>query len=181
MVNFLILIKVMKFKWSKVLLIAGAMAVLSACGGNDSSREDNNTPIANGSATGGSGQMTAPEPAVDVNAKNPSKGVGRFTDVKLTKLNEEMAEKGEQLFQMKCSACHKLTDQKLVGPGLKGITAIRTPEWIMNMITNPAEMTQKDPVAKALLEQNLTQMSVQVTDEEAREIMEYLRKNDGGE
>jgi hypothetical protein len=68
----------------------------------------------------------------------------------------------------------------LIGPGLKGITKIRTPEWIMNMITNPDQMTQQDPVAEALLVQfNHTQMTNQgLTDEEAREVLEFFRQND---
>ncbi|MNZ88187.1 Cytochrome c2 iso-2 [compost metagenome] len=91
-----------------------------------------------------------------------------------------MATKGKSVFEAKCSACHKTDDQKIVGPGLKGVTERRTPEWIMNMITNPEEMTKKDPVAKALLEEHLTQMTFQnVTDDEARDILEYLRQNDG--
>ena len=28
---------------------------------------------------------------------------------------------------------------------------MRTPEWIMNMILNPTEMVEKDPLAKELL------------------------------
>jgi cytochrome c551/c552 len=90
-----------------------------------------------------------------------------------------MAEKGQAVFAAKCVACHKTTDQKIVGPGLKGVTERRTPEWIMNQITNPLEMEQKDPVGKALLEKHLTQMTFQnVTDDESRQILEFLRKND---
>ena len=77
-----------------------------------------------------------------------------------------------------CSACHKL-DQRYVGPALTGVTKRRTPEWIMNMILNPQEMTQKDPIAKDLLATHFTQMSFQnVTQEEARAILEFFRQND---
>jgi len=170
----------MKQKLSIPVLIFGIIAGLYSCGGTSTSADNSaSAPIANGAASNSASQATeAPAATIDVNAKSDDKGVGKFTNVPVGPLNKEMAEKGEKLFGMKCSACHKTTDQKVVGPGLKGITAIRTPEWIMNMITNPAEMTQKDPIAKVLLEQNLTQMSVQVTDDEARQIMEYLREND---
>jgi hypothetical protein len=47
------------------------------------------------------------------------------------------------------------------------------------MITNPEEMTKKDPVAKALFEKHLVQMTFQnVSDDETRQILEFLRKND---
>jgi hypothetical protein len=50
----------------------------------------------------------------------------------------------------------------------------------MNMILNPTEMTQKDPQAKALLAEHLTQMTNQnVEEKDARALLEYLRQNDG--
>jgi hypothetical protein len=66
-----------------------------------------------------------------------------------------------------------------VGPALKDVTNRRKPEWIMNMIMNPAEMTQKDPTAKSLLGEYMTQMANQNVDEKgARAILEYFRTND---
>ena len=77
-------------------------------------------------------------------------------------------------------ACHKLTDEKLVGPGWKGVTDRRTPEYIMNFVTNTDEMLNKDPNAKALLEVCMVRMPNQnLTDDEAREMLEFMRKNDG--
>jgi mono/diheme cytochrome c family protein len=137
-----------------------------------------------GSGTQSSTDSTAAAPSVttadiDPAAKSDSKGVGRFTSVPLNAIDPAMAEKGQVVFAAKCSACHKVTDQKVVGPGLLGVTKRRTPEWIMNQITNPAEMEQKDPVGQALLAKHLTQMTFQnVTDDETRQILEYLRKND---
>jgi cytochrome c1 len=47
------------------------------------------------------------------------------------------------------------------------------------MMTNPVEMTQKDPTAKELLAEHLTQMTFQdVSDDQAKQILEYLREND---
>jgi hypothetical protein len=47
----------------------------------------------------------------------------------------------------------------------------------MNMILNPEEMIQKDPIAKKLLvESNLAPMANQhLTEAEARKILEYFR------
>lgn len=141
-------------------------------------------------ACGGSGQQSATQgdstssantttADIDPAAKSESKGVGRFTAVSLGAIDPAMAAKGQAVFTAKCSACHKVTDQKVVGPGLLGVTKRRTPEWIMNQITNPVEMEQKDPVGQALLAKHLTQMTFQnVTDDETRQILEYLRQND---
>ena len=107
-----------------------------------------------------------------------SKGIGPITSVDLGAIDSSLADKGKKHFEAKCSACHKF-EEKVVGPGLQDVTLRRTPEWIMNMILNPVEMTQKDPIAKSLLEEHLTQMTFQnIQESEAREILEYLRKMD---
>lgn len=108
-----------------------------------------------------------------------SKGVGPVRNVHLGPLDKSMAEKGKAAFEQKCAACHRF-EERFVGPPLKGVTGRRSPEWIMNMILNPVEMTQKDPAAKELLGTYLTQMTYQnVSEEEARAILEYFREIDG--
>jgi hypothetical protein len=73
-----------------------------------------------------------------------------------------------------------LTDEKLVGPGWKGVTKQRKPEWIMNMITNVDMMLEKDPAAQKLLEECLVRMPNQnLTTDEARKVLEFQRSNDG--
>ena len=80
---------------------------------------------------------------------------------------------------MKCTSCHKTTDERLVGPGWKGVTTRRTPEWIMNFITNPDPMIDKDPEVQAQLELCLVRMPNQsLSDAEARNILEFMRKLD---
>lgn len=159
----------MKSILTALMLCAGVF--LYSCGGSSTSNNEDSTEAKTENKGG----------AIDVNAYSDSKGVGKFTDVKVgSSIDQEMAQKGQEVFQTKCTACHMATDQKLIGPGLKGITKIRTPAWIMNMITNPDEMTHKDPVAQALLEEfNQTQMTNQgLTDQEAREVLEFFRQND---
>lgn len=110
-----------------------------------------------------------------------SKGIGRFKDVKLSHpVDEAMATKGQAIFSAKCFACHKLTTEKLVGPGWKGITDRRSPEWVMNFITNTQVMLDRDLIAQADLVTCLVRMPNQdLTDEQARNILEFMRKNDG--
>ncbi|MEX0813814.1 MAG: cytochrome c [Chitinophagales bacterium] len=108
------------------------------------------------------------------------KGIGEIKQVELTdELDEAMIKVGKSIYDMKCASCHKLTDQRVVGPGFQGITNRRKPEWIMNMITNVDVMLEKDPTAQALLEECLTRMPNQnVSVGDARQILEFFRKND---
>ncbi len=112
---------------------------------------------------------------------NPKRGEGKFTHVEVSPgLNKPMAEAGEKIYKVKCSACHKLTDEKLVGPGWKGVTIRQSAEWIMNFVTNTDEMINKDPKAQAMLEICMVRMPNQnLSDEDARNIYEFMRKNDG--
>lgn len=97
-----------------------------------------------------------------------------------TPLNAEWVSTGKNVYDMKCQSCHKLTDEKLVGPGWHGVTKRRTPEWIMNMITNVDMMLEKDPAAQKLLEECLVRMPNQnLTTDEARAVLEFQRSNDG--
>lgn len=95
-------------------------------------------------------------------------------------LNQDWVKGGENIYNLKCLACHKLTEEKLVGPGWKGVTKNRKPSWIINMITNVDMMLATDPEAQKLLEQCLVRMPNQnVSKEESRQILEFMRKNDG--
>lgn len=120
------------------------------------------------------GEKTEETPASNAG----SKGIGPVSSVTIGALDQAMADRGKKQFEAKCSACHKF-EEKVVGPALQDVTLRRTPEWIMNMILNPVEMTQKDPIGQELLGEHLVQMTFQnVKEEEAREILEYFRKMD---
>ena len=118
------------------------------------------------------------EKPVDLNDPMQNKGIGPVKSLPLPQLiNVTMAKEGEELFKIKCTACHKI-EQKYIGPALKGVTERRTPEWIMNMILNPEQMVKEDPIAKQLLATHLSPMANQhLTEQEARKILEYFRQN----
>jgi len=95
-------------------------------------------------------------------------------------LNAEWVTNGKSTYELKCQSCHRLTEVKLVGPGWKDVTKRRTPLWIMNMITNVDMMLEKDPEAQKLLELCLVRMPNQnITTDEARQVLEFMRSNDG--
>ncbi|MBI3629903.1 MAG: c-type cytochrome [Candidatus Rokubacteria bacterium] len=118
----------------------------------------------------------APIPGETVAA--PSKGVGPVKQVKLGPIDPARVERGKQVFEQKCTACHKF-EERYVGPALGGVTGRRSPEWIMNMILNPQGMLEKDPTAKDLLAEYFTPMTFQnVTEADARAILELARSVD---
>jgi mono/diheme cytochrome c family protein len=95
-------------------------------------------------------------------------------------LDKAMAASGRKSFDIKCASCHKLTEERLVGPGWAKVTERRTPVWIMNFLTNVDEMIDKDPAAQAMLEICLVRMPNQnIEDKEARDLLEFMRENDG--
>jgi hypothetical protein len=95
-------------------------------------------------------------------------------------LNAQWIAEGKSIYDVKCSACHKLSTEKLIGPGWKGVTQRRKPEWIVNMITNVDMMLEQDPEAQRLLEECIVRMPNQnLTLNEARSVLEFMRNNDG--
>ena len=118
-------------------------------------------------------KSAAPEPKVST---NDGKGIGEIKSVTLNDpLDQDMIKRGKGIYDMKCAACHRTTAMRVVGPGFKGVTDRRKPEWIMNMITNVETMLEKDPDAQALLEECLTRMPNQnVTVGDARDVLEFF-------
>jgi len=112
---------------------------------------------------------------------DPTKGIGSVKNVTMNSpLDQERVKRGLAVYEMKCSACHKLTDQRIVGPGWQDVTKKRKPEWIMNMITNVDIMLEKDEEAQKLLELCLMRMPNQnMSIGDARDVLEFMRQNDG--
>lgn len=148
-----------KINW---YILIGALFYLVSCASESKKTE---------SAEPGDGTTTE-APAVS------DKGIGPVQSLTLGALDESMANNGKTIFEAKCVACHKF-DVKVVGPPMAGITKRRKPEWIMNMILNPTEMTMKDPVARELLATYIATMANQnLTQDDARAVLEYFRSYD---
>jgi len=143
--------------------------LISACGGSNNEAGTVNEPPPQ--------SMIADEPADD------GKGIGEVKNVELNDpLKPELVEQGKGIYELKCAACHKLTDQRVVGPGWAGVTERRKPEWIMNMVMNVDVMLAEDPTAQKLLEECLTRMPNQnISREDSRALLEYMYANDGHE
>lgn len=156
----------------KLFILLSFISLIAACGGSK-------TPEANT----GTNPYSSGEPAAGTPEYDPNRGLGKWTAENVAlgaTLDATMSEAGEKIQAVKCMSCHKLSEEKLVGPGWKGVTQRRTGEWIMNFITNPDPMIDKDPAVQAQLELCLVRMPNQnLADTEARQILEFMRKNDG--
>lgn len=153
----------------KILFSSCLSIIMAACGGSEGGKSQSSKP--DEEKPGSAGETATAD----------SKGIGKFTKVEISSaLDAGMADAGQKIYDVKCAACHKLTDEKLVGPGWKGVTSRRTPEWVMNFATNVDEMLAKDPQAQAQLEICLVRMPNQnLTDDDARHVLEFMRRNDG--
>ena len=157
------------------LLALIAFVVFSSCGGSDSNKNEAATSTENANTTAPADTQSTAGNATE------SKGLGKFQNVELTHpLDQKMVAGGKSVYDVKCGSCHKLSEEKLVGPGWKGVTDRRTPEWIMNFVTNTEEMLNKDAAAKNLYEICLVKMPNQnLSDDDARHVLEFMRNNDG--
>ena len=91
------------------------------------------------------------------------------------------AEKGKALFSNNCAQCHAVTNEVVVGPGLKGVQQ-RTPgkEWLHKWIRNSsAVVASGDPYAVSVYNKfNKTQMSSfpNLTDGDIDGILAYIEQ-----
>jgi hypothetical protein len=125
-------------------------------------------------------------PPVDITELSKNQPETHGTEIKESEitlsnpLNTDWVSGGKVIYELKCQSCHKLTEEKLVGPGWKDVTKRRKPVWIMNMVTNVDMMLESDAEAQKLLELCMVRMPNQnIMMEDARKILEYMRSNDG--
>ena len=103
-------------------------------------------------------------------------GIGPITEkLELGELDLEKAERGQQIFQSICVACHNL-DAVISGPRLRNVADRREPEFIINYILNPREMSQKHPVGQELSQSYAgAKTDLGLNREEALDVLEFLR------
>lgn len=171
----------MKSKALSLMLLSGCLTLVS-CGDKSAKPVSEESVITNERKveTTSSTPSSTATPAADAPASERidlvNKGKGPIKTLMLGDIDQAMAAKGQEVFKNMCTACHK-TDKKFIGPAPKGILERRTPEWVMNMILNPENMIENDPLAQDLIKEfNGAPMANQnLTEEEARAVLEYFR------
>lgn len=159
----------------KQLSILFIALLLFNCGGEEKKKES--TKIKIGSQTTEKKAVTKTTTKASESVDLSNRGIGPIKSLTLpAEIDQAMAANGKEIYKKMCTACHR-PNKKFIGPAQKGVLERRTPEWIMNMILNPEEMVQKDPLAKKLLiEFNGSPMANQnLTEQEARAVLEYFR------
>ena len=84
---------------------------------------------------------------------------------------------GEKLFKQNCTACHMITDARLVGPGLKGVTDKYEREWLIKWIRNSQAFIKSgdERAIKVWEEYNKVAMaSYDFSDQEFSDLLAYL-------
>lgn len=153
----------MKEKLISLLILCSMTVWMTSCGGE--SKVENVK------------SNTVEQPTDPMANWKSNNGVGPIKSLELpTSIDQAMASKGLQIFEAKCTACHKI-EKNFIGPSPKGVLSRRTAAWVMNMILNPDVMVVKDPMAKKLMmDFNGAPMANQnLTEEEARQVLEYFR------
>jgi mono/diheme cytochrome c family protein len=146
------------------LLMSALVISISACGGG------------NETSDGPPGASATPPSADGGEASAPAAGLITSADITLGDIDQAMAEKGRGTYDVKCQACHSTGPNRVVGPGWKGITERRQPEWIMNMMLNIDVMLETDPEAQKGLEECLVRMPNQgLSKDQGREVLEFMR------
>jgi cytochrome c len=151
----------MRYGTGRVWATGVFLLTLLACGG-----DGNGAPEA------------APEPSEPgLTAFQAEHGIGPFTtEVTLDgPVDAELARAGEEIFQLYCESCHMM-DERFIGPSLGDVLERRSPTFVLNMIMNPEQMAREHPEGQRMLQEYPLIMPYQnITEEQARALLEYLR------
>ncbi len=164
----------MKLRLTILLAFAVALAYAASvgCGGSKPAEEGSTS-----SETPATTSETAAAPeSSQVLAKSLYDDGPRAFD---SPVDAKAAAAGEKLFTSKgCTVCHHW-GQKFTGPNLEGVTKQRTASWMEHQILDPINMVKTDPISHQLFTEYKLQMTNQgLTPEEAKQVVEYLKKRD---
>lgn len=148
---------------------------LSGCGGGQqsSTTTTENTPAETPPVTSTPAPVeTTAVPAVSPYDSGPRAGASAA--------NATLATTGEGLFRTKgCVTCHTYGKKMPTGPNLQGVTMRRTAEWMQHQIMHPDVMVKTDPITRSLVtEFKVPMTNMQVTEEQAKALIEFLKRED---
>jgi mono/diheme cytochrome c family protein len=94
----------------------------------------------------------------------------------------QTAQEGQQIFEQRCAACHKIGGGKSVGPDLQGVTGRRDLNWVKQFIAEPDKvLAAGDPIAAQLLAEynNVPMPKLGLTQPEVDAVVAYLESAEG--
>ncbi|MEN0005703.1 MAG: hypothetical protein AAF798_16255 [Bacteroidota bacterium] len=174
-----------------LLAIAAGLLLLVSCQ-RDEKKPANTTPITAQPAE----QLKAPPSGVTLtneqieaafaekakqlepNANNTSNEPIELKGVNFQpQVNQFMVNKGQKVFDSKCTSCHNLTAKPYKASGFMGITKRREPVWLMNYMTGvPIDRLNVSGSEKNTLLQCYTRQEGQrLSIPEARDFLELMR------
>lgn len=91
---------------------------------------------------------------------------------------------GKSIFEARCASCHKISNQKLVGPGLANVNKRRDQKWLVKFIRNSQKLIKEgNKLANRLYNQyNQTIMPshTDLSKEEILNVLDYIKKESEG-
>jgi mono/diheme cytochrome c family protein len=106
-------------------------------------------------------------------------GLSSFMSFAQSAPDPALVEKGKELFNNNCQSCHAVTDEVVVGPGLKGIDQRRNEAWLGKWIRNStAVIASGDSYAVALFNKfGKTPMTSfpSLSDDDIKGILAYVK------
>ncbi|MBS1265445.1 MAG: hypothetical protein MAG471_01290 [Acidimicrobiaceae bacterium] len=94
----------------------------------------------------------------------------------------QSADRGADVYEAKCAACHTIGGGPLVGPDLEGVSERRDPEWLARWIAEPdAMLAEGDPIAVEMLAEfnDVPMPNLGLVDAEVQALVAYLESLSG--
>jgi mono/diheme cytochrome c family protein len=95
-----------------------------------------------------------------------------------------IAETGQELYDRECSSCHSIGGGPLVGPDLKGVTAKKDREWLIEFTLNPQAMFDRGDAYALKLKSEYNDMIMPsvsgMTEKQAEAILVYIESQSRG-
>lgn len=88
-------------------------------------------------------------------------------------------EKGEYLFQTRCSPCHSIGLGDRLGPDLRDVASRRDRDWLARYLKAPDQMlAERDPIATALVARygNLSMPNLHLSETDVAALLSYLER-----
>ncbi|TAK31308.1 MAG: c-type cytochrome [Chloroflexota bacterium] len=90
---------------------------------------------------------------------------------------------GQAVFDQKCKSCHTIGGGRMAGPDLKGITAQRDRNWLIEFSVSPDQVIARgDPTATDLVKQynGMKMPNMGLTRQDAEAVLDYIAQQSGG-